>query len=151
MAASRSTIGYLSEFFIGDDSSPIAYTEMLEVKSMTPNFFTVPVVDATHFKSPNATSEKKPGLIMPGTIEVTGNFIGDATQLNIVTLAQARTVFPFKFTEQVDDGTKTATVSATGFIGSFGQNQVSPSTLGEFRLTIEIAGGDLTPVVTDNA
>jgi hypothetical protein len=140
MAQSRATIGYLSTFSVGDDNSPIGYTEMLEVKSITPNFFTVPVVDATHLKSPNATSEKKPGLIMPGTIEVTGNFIGDATQLQILTLAEARTVFPFKFTEPVDDSTKVYTATGNGFISAYGHNAIQPSSLGEFRMTMEITG-----------
>lgn len=141
MPATRANIGYLATFAIGTVASPPVYTDMLEIKSITPNLLTVPVVDATHLLSPNATSEKLPGLIMPGTCQITGNFVGDATQLNILSLAEARTVFPFRITEPVDTaGSKTYTLTGTGFVSSYSHNAIQPSALGEFSMTMEITG-----------
>lgn len=138
--ATRSTIGYLSTFAIGDTSSPVGYTQMAECKSIKPNLITVPVIDATHLLSPNATEEKLPGLIKPGTIDISGNFIGDATQLQIATLAQNRTVFPFQTTSPVDKGAKVFTIQAQGFISKYDPGPFEPSKLIEFALSIEIAG-----------
>jgi hypothetical protein len=146
MPATKATIGYLATFSVGDSASPIGYTAMAEVKSIKPNLATIPVVNATHLQSPNATEEKLPGLIMPGTIELSGNFIGDTTQLNILTLAKARTVFPFKITAPVNKGTQTYTLTGTGFISKYDNGPLEPSALNAFTMTMEIAG-DLTEAV----
>jgi hypothetical protein len=37
-----------------------------------------------------------PGLIKPGTIALSGNFTGDASQLNISALAQTQSIFPWQ-------------------------------------------------------
>jgi hypothetical protein len=141
MPATKATIGYESTFSVGNGAvSPITYTEMAECKSIKPNLITVPSIDATHLLSPNATEEKLPGLIKPGTIDITGNFIGDATQLNIQTLAQARTVFPFQTTSPVNSGTQVYTISGTGFIAKYDTGPFEPSKLIEFALTIEVTG-----------
>ena len=140
MAATRAVIGYLAQFFTGDASSPTVYTSVLEVKSIKPSNYTVPAIDATHLLSPNATEEKLPGLIKPGTVTVMGNFIGDATQLNITTLAEARTVFPWKMTAPVDSGTKTYTLSGTGFVSKYETGPYEASKLNEFTFDLEITG-----------
>jgi len=137
---SEATIGYLATFSTGDTSSPVTYTEMLEIKSITPNLLTVPAIDATHLKSPNATEEKLPGLIKPGTVDITGNFIGDTTQLDILTLAKARTVFPFKITAPVNSGTETYTCTAEGFISKYALSALEPSKVSEFSMSLEISG-----------
>src|SRR6185437_496131 len=131
MASTKATIGYLSEFFIGDSSSPVNYTSMLEVKSIKQNTMTVPVIDATHLLSPDATEEKLPGLIKPGTVDISGNFIGDTTQLNILALAKTRTVFPFKVTAPVNKGTQTYTATGNGFISKYDNGPFEASKLGE--------------------
>jgi hypothetical protein len=120
---------------------------MAECKSIKPNLLTVPVIDATHLLSPNATEEKVPGLIKPGTIDISGNFIGDATQLNIATLAQARTVFPFQTTSPVNNGTQVYTVTGQGFIAKYDPGPMEPSKLIEFALSIEISGAFTQTVV----
>jgi hypothetical protein len=140
MPVTKATIGYLSQFFVGDTSSPIGYTAMAECKSIKPNLITVPVIDATHLLSPNATEEKLPGLIKPGTIDVSGNFTGDTSQLNIATLAAARTVFPFKTTSPVNSGTQVFTITGQGFISKYDPGPFEPSKLIEFNLSIEISG-----------
>lgn len=147
MAKTKATIGYLSTFSVGDASSPTTYAQMLEVKSIKPNQVTVPVINATHLQSPNATEEKLPGLIMPGTTEIGGNFIGDASQLNILTLAQARTVFPFKITAPVNSGTQVYTCTGFGFISKYDNGPFEPSALNAFSMTFEIAGSITETVV----
>lgn len=140
MAQTKATIGYLATFSIGTNASPIAYTAMAEVKSIKPNNFTVPSIDATHLQSPNATEEKLPGLIKPGTVEISGNFIGDTSQLSISTLAQTRAVFPFKITSPINSGTQTYTVTGTGFISKYEAGPFEPSKLSEFSMGMEITG-----------
>ena len=140
MASTKATIGYLSEFFIGDSSSPVNYPSMLEVKSIKQNTMSVPVIDATHLLSPDATEEKLPGLIKPGTVDISGNFIGDTTQLNILALAKARTVFPFKVTAPVNKGTQTYTATGNGFISKYDNGPFEASKLGEFAMSMEITG-----------
>lgn len=146
MAKTRATIGYLGELFIGDSSSPTNYTSMLEVISIKPALMTVPVINATHLKSPNATEEKIPGLIMPGTMEAEVHFIGDTTQLNIATLARGRTVFPYKFTAPVDNGTKVYTCIGNGFISKYEHGSIEASGIHNASLTMELAG-DFTETV----
>ena len=147
MPATRATIGYLATFAIGNDASPSVFVMMAECKSIKPNLVTIPVINATHLQSPNATEEKIPGLIMPGTLEISGNFIGDATQLNIQMLAEGRTVFPFQCTAKVDKGTKVWTLTGLGFISKFDTGPLEPSTLNAFSLTIEITGTMTVTVV----
>jgi hypothetical protein len=140
MPATQAVIGYESIFYVGDSSSPIGYTALAEVKSIKPALMTVPAIDATHLLSPNATEEKLPGLIKPGTNEMMGNFIGDASQLNIATLAKARTVFPWKITSPIQSGTKTYTATGNGFFSKYETGPFEPSKLVEFAATIEITG-----------
>jgi Lambda phage tail tube protein, TTP len=146
MSATQAVIGYLSQFFVGDSASPTTYTAMLEIKSIKPALYTVPAVDATHLLSPNATEEKLPGLIKPGTLSITGNFIGDATQLNISTLAQARTVFGWKITAPVQSGTKVWTVTALGFISRYDHDALEASKLHDVMFDIEVSGNILETV-----
>jgi|SRR5581483_3707938 len=120
MSATLGNIGYGAIFYTGDTSSPPAYTAVLEIKSIKKKNLTVPVVDFSHLLSPNRTAEKGPGIIEPGDIELGGNFIGDATQLGIQTLAQAGTVFPFKITAPVQKGAKTYTAIGLCFVTEYG-------------------------------
>jgi len=133
MAATQATIGYGTIFSI--NGIPVA-----ECKTVKTSLFTVPSIDATHLLSPDATEEKLPGIIKPGTAEVTGNFIGDATQLAIQTLARARTVFNFSIASPINSGTETYTVSGTGFIGKYDTGPFEVSKLIEFALSMEITG-----------
>jgi hypothetical protein len=136
----QANIGYLSTFAIGDDNSPIAFNDVAEVKSIKPNIATIPVVDATHLKSPNATQEKIPGIIAPGTVDISGNFIGDSSQLQFLALAKARKIFNFKITALVQSGTHTYTLTGRGFISKYENGPFEVSTLNAFAATLEIAG-----------
>jgi len=147
MPATKANIGYLSTFSVGSPASPIVYSQMAEIKSIKSSIASIPVVDATHLQSPNATEEKLPGLISPGTVDITGNFTGDASQLTILTLAQGRTVFPFKITAPVNKGTQLYTLTGVGFISKYDVGPFEPSTLGEFTLSMEIAGAVTETVV----
>jgi len=69
------SIGYLSEFRLGDGGSPETFTAVAEVFSITPPSDTVDVVDATHMLSPNRTREFIDGLIDPGEASFEMNFI----------------------------------------------------------------------------
>jgi hypothetical protein len=140
MPATKATIGYLATFWVGDASSPIAYTQMAELKSIKPNIATIPVIDATHLQSPNATQEKLPGLIAPGTVDITGNFVGDTSQLSILTMAESRSVFPFKITAPINKGTQVYTVAGSGFISKYDVGPFEASVLSAFTMSMEIAG-----------
>lgn len=140
MPATKASIGYGAIFYTGNSASPTTYTAMAEVKSIKPAIATIPAIDATHLLSPNATEEKLPGLIKPGTFEVSGNFIGDTSQLNILTLAEARTVFPFKMTAPIDSDTQVYTCTGTAFVSKYENGPFEPSKLAEFALTLEITG-----------
>jgi hypothetical protein len=140
MPATRAVIGYLATFSIGSNASPVVYTPTLEIKSITPNLATIPVIDATNLQSPNATEEKLPGLIKPGTVDIVGSFIGDTTQLAILPLAEARTVFPFKITAPVNSGTQTYTLTGTGFISKYDHDAIEPSKIQDFKMSMEITG-----------
>jgi hypothetical protein len=146
MAKTKATIGYLSTFSVGDSSSPIGYTQMAEIKNIKPNLTTTPVINATHLQSPNSTEEKLPGLILPGTVDIGGNFIGDTSQLQILTLSKSRAVFPFKITAPVNNGTQTYTLTGNGFISKYDVGPFEPSVLNAFAMTMEIAG-DITEAV----
>ena len=135
MAATRGTIGYLGTFNMGSPLAPV-----LEVKRIRINPVDVPSVDFTHLVSPNATSELKPGIIKPGTIEVDGNFIGDATQLAFLTDAQARTVFAFSVTAPVDNGTKVYTASGSGFVSTYSHGDIEVDKPHEFSVKIQMTG-----------
>src|SRR5260370_38395691 len=146
MPPTKASIGYLATFSVGSNASPVVFTEMAEVKTIKPNLATIPVINATHLQSPNATEEKLPGLIMPGTIELSGNFIGDTSQLNILSLAESRSVFPFKITAPINKGTQVYTLTGSGFVSKYDNGPLEPSTLNAFTMTMEIAG-ELTETV----
>jgi hypothetical protein len=146
MPPTKATIGYLATFWVGDASSPTGYTQMAELKSIKPNLATIPVIDATHLQSPNSTQEKIPGLIAPGTVDITGNFIGDTSQLGILTLAKTRSVFPFKITAPINKGTQVYTLTGSGFISKYDVGPFEASVLSAFTMSMEI-GGDITETV----
>lgn len=142
MPSTKAAIGYLGTFNMG---SPLAAT--LEIKHIQISGVNIPAIDATHLLSPNATEEKLPGLIKPGTIEITGNFIGDATQLLFLTDAKARTVFAWSVTAPVNAGTQVYTLSGSGFVGDYSHGAIEPSKVHEFTVKIEISGALTEAVV----
>ena len=101
MPSSKANTGYNAEFSIGSSAIPPVFTPMAEIASIKPSNYSVPSIETTHLKSPDATEEMIPGLIKPGTIALSGNFIGDTSQLSITTLAQGQTLFPWKITAPI--------------------------------------------------
>ncbi len=140
MAASQGNSGYGSIFYTGVAGSPPTYTAVLEIATIDQKALTVPAIDLTHLLSPNTTEEMTPGIIKPGTIDISGNFIGDSTQLNFLTLAQAQTVFPFKQTAPVQKGTKTLTVTGSCFVTEFASGPFEANKKIDFKASMQTTG-----------
>jgi hypothetical protein len=140
MPASRAVTGNLAVFSIGSVASPLSYNALLEVKSIKPALVSVPAVETTHLLSPNATEEFIPGLIKPGLVSITGNFIGDASQLSILPLAAAQTIIAWKVTAPVDKGSKTYTATGTGYIAKYENGAIEQNKANEFSLDVQITG-----------
>jgi hypothetical protein len=140
MAASLGNSGYTAVFFTGVAGSPPTYTAVLEIASIVKKNFDVPAIDLTHLLSPNATEEMTPGILKPGTIEITGNFIGDATQLVFTTLAQAQTVFPWKITAPVQKGSKVYTASGLCFVTSEETGPFEANKKIDIKVTMQMTG-----------
>jgi len=141
MPKSKANTGYLATFSVGDDTvSPISYVAIAEIASIKPSNYSVPSIDTTHLQSPNATEEMIPGLLKPGTIALTGNFTGDATQLNITTLAEAQTVFPWKITARVNNKTQVYTATGYGFVAKYDTGPFEPNKKIDFTADFQITG-----------
>lgn len=145
MSASQATIGYGAKFFTGAPGSPITYTEVVESAVITPNDFTVGVIDVTHLNSPSATKENIPGLVAPGTIEVMGNFTGVASQLALDALAVGRTIFPWKITAPAT-ATTVLTMTGTGFITKLETGPFETEKKTDLKFSVQITG-PITKVV----
>jgi len=138
--ASKATTGYQSQLLIGTVASPLSYNAMSELKSFKPNLLSVPDVPITHLLSPSNTEEMIPAMIKPGTIEIGGNFIGDTSQLSITALAQGPTVFAFKCTAPMQSGTKTYTLTGTGFFSKYDTGPFEINKGIEFAASIQMTG-----------
>jgi hypothetical protein len=138
--ASKANTGYQSQFFTGSSASPPAYTAILEVKSFSNDLISIPEVPTTHLLSPLNTEEFSPGMIKPGKIQVGGNFIGDATQLNFTALAQGQTIFPFKVTAPVQQNSKTYTLTGQGFIVGYKNGPFETNKAIEYMVDIQMTG-----------
>ncbi|HXI88455.1 MAG TPA: phage tail tube protein [Bryobacteraceae bacterium] len=137
---SKANSGYLAQFLIGDAASPPNFTAISEIKSFAPDLVTMAEVDTTHLLSPNNTEEFVPAMIKPGKVVFGGNFLGDASQLNITTLAQGQTIFPFQIKAPVQRGTKTYVCSGTGFISSYKPGPFENNKAIEFSVEIQLTG-----------
>lgn len=119
VAASMASIGYGAAFSIGSGTGPITYTQIIELTDINWSGLTISKEEKTNLGSPSATKEYLPGVVDSGTIELQGNWIGDATQTSLLTAAQSRTVFPFQIQVLVNGATKTTTVTGVGFFEKF--------------------------------
>lgn len=139
--ASQANAGYLATFFIGS-GSPVTYgASIAEIKSFTLDLVNMAEIATTHLLSPLNTEEFVPAMIKPGKVQISGNFIGDASQLAITTLAQAQTIFPFKVTAPVQRLTKTYTVVMQGFIAGYKPGPFEINKAVEFSAEIQLTGG----------
>ena len=144
---SKATTGYLATFSISANVSPLDYVPMAELASIKPSNFSIPSIDTTHLQSPNATEEMLPGLIKPGTIAISGNFTGDASQMNISTLAQSQTVFPWQVTSRINKGTQLYTATGYGFIAKYETGPFEPNKKIDFAADVQITGNITETIV----
>lgn len=138
--ASQANAGYLAQFLIGSAASPPVYTAIAEIKSFAPDPISMAEIPTTHLLSVLNTEEFVPSMIKPGKVAFSGNFIGDATQLNITTLAQAQTIFPFKITAPVQRNTKTYTMIGQAFIAGYKTGPFEINKAIEFSCEIQMTG-----------
>jgi hypothetical protein len=150
MARSLANVGYKATFSIGSLGSPITYTQIAEVKSIKSFEMTTPVVDVSHLQSPNFTQEKRPGMIQPGTVELSGNFTGADSQMTVLGLQQTGVVFPFQVQAPVYNNTKTYQYTGTAFISKYTPGTFEATKVNEFTITMEVTGF-VTEVVLDTA
>ena len=136
---SQANSGYGATFAVGV-GSPINYAIVSEIASINKKNFTVPPIDVTHLLSPNATEEMIPGIIKPGTVEMTGNYIADATQLQFVTLATGRTVFPFQITAPMQKNSKTLTATGMCFVTDYETGPFEANRKIDFMVTLQVTG-----------
>lgn len=134
--ASQANAGYESEFLIGSPPAAIA-----EVKSFSVDPISMPEIPTMHLLSPNNTEEFIPGSIKPGKCSFTGNFLGDATQLQISTLAQAQTIFFFQIKAPVQRLGKTYTLTGSGYICAYKVGPFEINKAIEFSAEIQMTGG----------
>ena len=134
--ASVANSGYLGTFAFGSPPAPL-----MEVKHINFPRYTIPDLNVTHLLSPNATEELVPGLMMPGVVDVTGNFIGDPSQVAAIdTLAQAQTVFSWVITMPVVNRGKTATITGRGFFNKHDIGPIEPNRPIEYAISIRTTG-----------
>jgi hypothetical protein len=133
--ASVSTTGYEATLNIGSPPAPVA-----ELTTFKINAFTVPKVKQTTLLSPNNTEENMGGMIDPGTIDISGNFIGSASQLQISTLAKAGTTFTFTAVGAVNNRTAGYTYTQAGFFASYEVGPFENNKTIDFTAKIQLTG-----------
>ena len=142
MSASQATTGYSSTFSVGS-GSPIAFDQIAEVKSIKPVVLTVGEVEVTHLLSPNAMKERISTLKDHDLIEITGNFIADASQQLLEQLANAlppQNVFQFQITAPVQGSTLIRVDTGWGFVTKYGIVSLEAEKPIEFTMNLRITG-----------
>lgn len=143
-APSKANLGYGAQFFVGA-GSPIVYTAVAEVTSITRKKFSVPAIDTTHLQSPNATGEMIGGIMKPGTYELAGTWTADATQIAVDALAGLG-LFPFQATAPMQSNTKTATTTGYCFVTESEEGPYEADKKIDFKITIQVTGKPVTVV-----
>jgi hypothetical protein len=149
MSASLASLGYGATFSTGTNITTPVYTAVAELATVSFAGFTVPEVDVTHLLSPNATNESIPGLLKPGTVDLTGNFTSSTTQATLTTLGQARTIFPWEILTVLSDGS-TYTLTGKGFVSKLSKGPFDATKKIDFACTIQVSG-TFTETVTPAA
>ena len=139
MSASKANTGYLSTMSVCA-SSPLAWTEIAEVKSIKPVSLVVGEVEVTHLLSPDALKERIPTLGDHDLVEITGNYIADTSQQLLEELGVARTVFQFQIVAPVQGSTMTRTDTGWGFITKYGVVSLETEKPIEFAMTLRVTG-----------
>jgi len=78
--------------------------------------------------------------LKPGTIELTGNYTGAASQQTLNTLGQGRTIFPFKIDGPMGDGTNIYTVTGTCFVTKLSKGPFDAKKKIDFSATLQVTG-----------
>jgi hypothetical protein len=138
--ASQANTGYLSQFLIGTLASPPVYTAIAEIKSFAPDWISMAEIPTTHLLSLNNTEEFIPSLIKPGKVSFSGNFIAATSQLNITTLAQAQTIFPFQIIAPMRRNVSTYTATGNGFISNYKNGPFEVNKAIDFMVEIQMTG-----------
>ncbi|MBL3587736.1 hypothetical protein JMM61_20705 [Rhodovulum sulfidophilum] len=87
MPESQALMAYDIGFAIHDGEDPGTFADLAEVNEITPPNQQADDIDVTHQKSPNKTREYIAGMIEPGDMTVSLNWIpGSATDMTIQTL-----------------------------------------------------------------
>lgn len=139
-ATSVGTTGYLAVFSVQNNASPPAFVPVAELKSFKLAPISVPNVDFSTLVSPNNTRELRPGMIMPGTVELTGNWIGDASQLAFITDSEAQSVVAIQATFSCQNGTKTGTFTSTAFVKDLNLGPFENDKPNEYQVNFQLAG-----------
>ena len=138
--SSAANDAYLATFYIGTVASPDSYSIVHEIKSFAPDLGTVPEVPTTHLLSPFATEEFSPGLIKPGKVDVTANFLFDSTQSGLTPLMQGQLIFFWKIVAPVQRKTATYTATGTGFLVNYKPGPFENNKAIDLMYSIQITG-----------
>lgn len=139
MSDSAASLGLNAVFSISDDVSPLVYVDVAEIATINFSGVSVDQVDVTHLKSPNNMQESIPGLLKPGTIDLTGNFVADTSQLKLTTYLQGRTRFRYKITGQMS-GSRVYTVTGLGYVAKLSEGPWDANKKVDFAATVQAAG-----------
>jgi hypothetical protein len=139
MVPSLANSGYGTTFSVSA-SSPVTFVAVAEITMITKRNFSVPSINVTNLLSPNTTEELIPGITAPGTVDLEGNFIGDTTQLQFVTLAQAETVFYFQIKAPMQRSAKTLTSTGTCFVTTYETGPFDSTKKIDFKVTLQVTG-----------
>ena len=132
--------GYLGVFAISTSLSPPSYVAIVNVKSIVPDFATTPPVDISSLQSVGNTQELYPGMIKPGPVELTGNFLADTSQLAIYTLQKAQTIFQWCIQGGIQQYSKTYTAVGLGFVTKYAPGPWENDKALDFKFTIQVTG-----------
>ena len=100
----------------------------------------MPEISTTHLLSPSNTEEFVPGMIKPGKVQFSGNFIGDASQLQVTTLAQAQNIFAFSIVAPVQRLSKTYTFLGNAFVAGYKPGPFENNKAIEFSAELQMTG-----------
>ncbi len=138
--ASVATTGYQATLLIGSVASPLSLNAISEMKSFKANLVVINPIDVTHLLSPNYTEETIPGMLKLGSLDLSGNLIGDASQLAISALAVGATIFAFQIKASMQRGGKTYTLTGTGFFSKYDPGPFENNKAIEYTASIQMAG-----------
>jgi hypothetical protein len=99
MTATLAKLGYGSLFQTSNNDSPLTWTAMSEVRSISLPGLSRDVIDASHESAPNGWREVLTGLLTAGDFSVECNFIKTTystlfAELSSTTIKARRIVFP---------------------------------------------------------